>query len=304
MSFRDAHAMIECVFYVNELPGGEGQHDGGMKGRDAAAVLSNPMLQLTPAEQTALQNLQKQPRRDRRHRGAARAGHAEPSARARGREGHRPAADRQMGVTRAPDPKRPTRRWRRNIRTSCFFVSCDLNPSTKLGKAAGLVPATHRFEMSIEEQASTLMADGLSMTGNDPQLNVFATFAAFMEGIAREGFEMWRYQRNLDRCQRRPQRRDALVARRRQHRPRSLFRLEPGLGQPGDRISAVSPAVLRAGGRARRLPRRARCLRGVRRPHRGDSARQPAGADAPGFAGAAVGRGRCLDADHAVSPSG
>jgi hypothetical protein len=31
-----------------------------------------------------------------------------------------------------------------------------------------------------------------------PQLNVFATFAAFMEGIAREGFEMWRYQRNLN----------------------------------------------------------------------------------------------------------
>ncbi len=63
MSFRDAHAMIGCVFYVNELPGGEGHHDGGMKGRDAAAVLSNPMLQLTPAEQTALQNLQKQPRK-------------------------------------------------------------------------------------------------------------------------------------------------------------------------------------------------------------------------------------------------
>ena len=35
-------------------------------------------------------------------------------------------------------------------------------------------------------------------SGRDPQLNVFATFAAFMEGIAREGFEMWRYQRNLN----------------------------------------------------------------------------------------------------------
>jgi transketolase C-terminal domain/subunit len=80
----------------------------------------------------------------------------------------------------------------------CFFVSCDLNPSTKLGKAADLVQPTHRFEMSIEEQASSLMVDGLSFAGRDPQLNVFATFGAFLEGIAREGFEMWRYQRNLN----------------------------------------------------------------------------------------------------------
>src|SRR5688572_9433031 len=29
MSFRDVHAMLECVFYVNGLPGGEGHHDGG-----------------------------------------------------------------------------------------------------------------------------------------------------------------------------------------------------------------------------------------------------------------------------------
>jgi hypothetical protein len=36
MSFRDAHAMCECLFYVNNLPGGEGHHDGGMKGRSGA----------------------------------------------------------------------------------------------------------------------------------------------------------------------------------------------------------------------------------------------------------------------------
>ena len=47
MSYRDPHAMLECLFYVNELPGGEAHHDGGMKGRDHAAVLANPMLQLT-----------------------------------------------------------------------------------------------------------------------------------------------------------------------------------------------------------------------------------------------------------------
>jgi deoxyxylulose-5-phosphate synthase len=51
--------------------------------------------------------------------------------------------------------------------------------------------------MSIEEQADTLMVDGLSYV-DGPRINVFATFAAFMEGIAREGFEFWRYQRNLD----------------------------------------------------------------------------------------------------------
>jgi transketolase C-terminal domain/subunit len=79
-----------------------------------------------------------------------------------------------------------------------FFVSCDLNPSTKLGKAADLLPAGHTFEMSIQEQAATLLTNGLSFSSTQPQLNVFATFAAFMEGIAREGFEFWRYQRNLD----------------------------------------------------------------------------------------------------------
>jgi len=60
------------------------------------------------------------------------------------------------------------------------------------------VPQGHSFEMSIQEQAATLMTDGLSFVTERPQLNVFATFAAFMEGIAREGFEFWRYQRNMD----------------------------------------------------------------------------------------------------------
>jgi transketolase C-terminal domain/subunit len=80
---------------------------------------------------------------------------------------------------------------------ACYFVSCDLDPSTKLGKAASLVAPSHRFEMSIQELASALMANGLSFSSREPQLNVFATFAAFTEGIAREAFEFWRYQRNL-----------------------------------------------------------------------------------------------------------
>jgi transketolase C-terminal domain/subunit len=81
-----------------------------------------------------------------------------------------------------------------------FVVSADLNPSTKLAKAVALLPPPNHFEMSIEEQAATLLVDGLSYSSRQPQLNVFSTFAAFMEGIAREGFEMWRYQRNLTGC--------------------------------------------------------------------------------------------------------
>ncbi len=63
MSYRDPHAMLECLFYVNELPGGEAHHDGGMKGRDHAAVLANPMLQLSAGEQAALDRLRQQPKR-------------------------------------------------------------------------------------------------------------------------------------------------------------------------------------------------------------------------------------------------
>jgi transketolase C-terminal domain/subunit len=78
-----------------------------------------------------------------------------------------------------------------------FIVSCDVDPSTKLGKAKALLAADHMLEMSIEEQAAALIADGLAMSSREPQLNVVSTFAAFYEGIAREGFDMWRYQRNL-----------------------------------------------------------------------------------------------------------
>ena len=79
-----------------------------------------------------------------------------------------------------------------------FVVSCDLDASTKLGKARGFLAPDHQFEMSIEEQASALLANGLAMSSAEPRLNVISTFAAFFEGIAREGFDMWRYQRNLN----------------------------------------------------------------------------------------------------------
>jgi transketolase C-terminal domain/subunit len=79
-----------------------------------------------------------------------------------------------------------------------FNVSCDLDPSTKLAKAAGFIPEKNNFQMSIEEQVSALMANGIAMADHEPHAVVFATFAAFFEGIAREGLEMWRYTRNLN----------------------------------------------------------------------------------------------------------
>lgn len=196
MSFRDVHAMLECLFYVNGLPGGEGHHDGGMKGRDVEAVLANPMLQPTAQEAAALTAL------------AARAPRvvvteARP---AKGTPNLVLGAD-DLAAVALPGTDKPVSARAgseaayaaiaKKYPEACFFVSCDLNPSTKIGKAAALVPAGHSIEMSIQEQAAALMANGLAFSSRAPQINVFATFSAFFEGIAREGFEFWRYQRNL-----------------------------------------------------------------------------------------------------------
>ncbi len=196
MSFRDAHAMLQCLFYVNGLPGGEAHHDGGMKGRNAEAVLSGPLLQTAADEASALDRLRAQPARvvvteARPAKGTTNLvlhrGDVERIA-LPGTEKWVSARNGSEAAYAAVAGKYPDR---------CFFVSCDLDPSTKLGKAASLVPPGHRFEMSIQEQAAALMTNGLSFSSREPQINVFATFAAFFEGIAREGFEFWRYQRNL-----------------------------------------------------------------------------------------------------------
>ncbi|HVD91550.1 MAG TPA: thiamine pyrophosphate-dependent enzyme [Vicinamibacterales bacterium] len=196
MSFRDVTAMLQCLFYVNDLPGGEAHHDGGMKGRDPGSVLSNRLLILTAEENAAFARLQAEKKRTvittaRPARGTpnltlSNDEAAKVSLPAPGKEvSARAGVEVAYAAVAAKYPDR------------CFFVSCDLDPSTKLGKATALVPRTHHFEMSIEEQAASLMADGLAYSSREPQINVFATFAAFFEGIAREGFEMWRYQRNL-----------------------------------------------------------------------------------------------------------
>ena len=197
MSYRDPHAMLECLFYVNELPGGEAHHDGGMKGRDHAAALANPMLQLSDEERGAVGRLQQQPKRSVHQ--AARPKKGAPNLvldQADVAGISLPATDKWVSARAGSEAAYAAVAKKHAAR--CFFVSCDLNPSTKLGKAAALTPAGHSIELSIQEQVATLVTDGLSFVQGQPQLNVFATFAAFMEGIAREGFEFWRYQRNLN----------------------------------------------------------------------------------------------------------
>jgi transketolase N-terminal domain/subunit/transketolase C-terminal domain/subunit len=196
MSFRDVTAMLQCLFYVNDLPGGEAHHDGGMKGRDAAKVLASPMLALASDETAAHAALAARPPRI-----------VVTTARpAKGTPNLTLTAEDVKAVT-LPGPEK----WispragseaayvavARKYPEKVFVVSADLNPSTRLEKAVKLLPDGRHFEMSIEEQAATLLTDGLSYSSRTPQLNVFSTFAAFLEGIAREGFEMWRYQRNL-----------------------------------------------------------------------------------------------------------
>lgn len=189
MSYRDVPSMIECVFLVNDLPGGAGHHDGHMKGRDLEKVLANPMLQgaiKIPTERKTVLT------------------EARPSS----GTANLVLSDSMTKDIALPPVGKPVSARAgveaayaaiaKNFPDQMFVVSCDLDPSTKLEKARKFLKADHQFEMSIEEQASAIMANGLAVSSRAPQLNVFSTFAAFFEGIAREGLEMWRYQRNLN----------------------------------------------------------------------------------------------------------
>lgn len=199
MSYRDLPSMLECLFYVNGLPGGKAHHDGHMKGRDLEALLANPMLQLTKKHQDALKHWRALPPVSvtTTARPAPGAENLAISAAARA------AADAALPA--------PGGKWispRAGVASAyelvakthpkaTFVIDCDLAPSTKVDLALKVLDSDHQFQLSIEEQIATMMANGLAMSTPDPKLVVFATFAAFFEGIAREGFEMWRYQRNL-----------------------------------------------------------------------------------------------------------
>jgi transketolase len=196
MSFRDVIAMLQCLFYVNDLPGGEAHHDGGMKGRDAQSVLGNRMLALSPAETARLDVLKRQPSRV-----------VITEARPLVGTPNLTLTAAELKEVALPGPEKPVSpragseagyvAVAKKYPNQVFVVSADLNPSTRLAKAVALIPKDHGYEMSIEEQAATLLTDGLAYSSRKPQINVFSTFGAFLEGIAREGFEMWKYQRNL-----------------------------------------------------------------------------------------------------------
>lgn len=196
MSYRDVGPMLECLFLVNNLPGGEGHHDGHMKGRDEKEVLSGSMFAATPAQQAAVAALRKSKRTV-----------ITPARPAPGSD-NLILSKTQLQAAKLPaagdaaSPRAGSEAGYAAVAAAhaedVFIVSCDLDVSTKLSKARNLVAANHRFEVSIEEQAAALIADGLAMSSRRPQLNVVSTFAAFFEAIAREGFDLWRYQRNLN----------------------------------------------------------------------------------------------------------
>jgi transketolase N-terminal domain/subunit/transketolase C-terminal domain/subunit len=199
MSYRDLPSMMECLFYVNGLPGGKAHHDGHMKGRDLDALLANPMLQLSPKQAAALE----------RWRSLAPVSVTTSARPAPGSE-NLLLPDESLAKANAALPAAGGK-WispRAGVAAAyelvakthpdaTFVIDCDLAPSTKVDLAQKVLDSDHQFQLSIEEQIATMMANGLAMSTPDPKLVVFATFAAFFEGIAREGMEMWRYQRNL-----------------------------------------------------------------------------------------------------------
>ena len=200
MSYRDLPSMLECLFLVNGLPGGKAHHDGHMKGRDLDALLANPMLRFSKGHQAALQRWRALPpvsvtTTARPAPGAENLvipaevlAQAEPSLPPAGGKWISPRAGvaAAYGLVAKTHPD------------ATFVVDCDLAPSTKVDLAQKALDANHQFQLSIEEQIATFLANGIAMSTPDPKLVVFATFAAFFEGIAREGLEMWRYQRNLN----------------------------------------------------------------------------------------------------------
>lgn len=197
MSYRDVECMLECVFLVNGLPGGKGHHDGHMMGRDATALLANPMMQFSAAQKSALDNLRAQPARVvvTKARPAAGTKNLELTA-AQVAEVKLPDVGQTVSPRAGVEPGYAA--IAKAHPDSVFIVSCDLDPSTKLGKAKTFLKKDHCWEVSIEEQLATFLVNGASMATHKPQLVVTSTFSAFYEGIAREGLEMWRYQRNLN----------------------------------------------------------------------------------------------------------
>ncbi len=197
MSFRDIDCMLDCLFLVNDLPGGKGHHDGHMKGRNLQALLDNSMMKESDQHLKALADLAAQKpivvtTKARPPVGSPNLAIGNDIA----------AAVKLPAVGEVVSPRAGVSPAYAEVAKAhpgkVFVVSCDLDPSTKLDKAASIVGKGYHIEMSIQEQVSALLANGIAMTGEGPRLVVFSTFSAFFEGIAREALEMWRYQRNLN----------------------------------------------------------------------------------------------------------
>ncbi|MBR6020792.1 MAG: hypothetical protein IK066_00065 [Kiritimatiellae bacterium] len=200
MSYRDLQSMLECLFFVNGLPGGKGHHDGHMKGRNLEEVLANPMLQFTEAQSAALAQWRAMPpvSATTTARPAPGSENLEiPADAVSEAAAGLPAAGSKWTSPRAGVAKGYELVAKTNPERF-FVLDCDLAPSTKVDAAMKILPDSQKIQLSIEEQIATMMANGLAVSTPEPKLIVFATFAAFFEGIAREGFEMWRYQRNLN----------------------------------------------------------------------------------------------------------
>ena len=185
MGYRDVESMLDCLFLVNGLPGGKGHHDGHMKGRNAEDVLAGKLLQMKKRHAKALDALRAQlpqavetcARPERGTKNLVLSANEirelkvpEGGAMASARAGTEAA---YQAIAKAYPEQ-------------CFVVSCDLDASTKLLKAREELPANRQFEMSIEEQAAAMMANGLAMAVREPQLVVFSTFSAFFAGVARK----------------------------------------------------------------------------------------------------------------------
>ena len=302
MSFRDSLGDDRVRVLRERSAGGEGQHDGGMKGRDGAAALANPMLAAVAGRAGRARSIcGEQSAQDGRHPGASAEGHAEPAAHARGRERHSVARHRQMGdaaggirsrlcgggeeisgplllrVVRSEpvDEAGEGRRARaadasiRDEHRGTGVGADDRWPVVREPRSAAerVRDVRARSWKASRARASRCGAISATSTGSTKGLNVVMHFSHVGACTGRDHFSGW----SLD-----------------------WINLAP-------RLPAVPAPVLCAGRCARGISRRARCGRGVRRAHRGDSARQPAGADEAGIVRAAVERRRAVDGDHAVS---
>ncbi len=196
MSYRDVFCMLESLFLVNNLPGGANHHDGHLIGRNLEKVLSSSPCTFTPSQAEALQELRS----------------IEPisiSINARPIPGApNLILDKEViSAVTLPNPnERVTPRvgagkayslLSEYFSANFFLVSCDLDKSTRLTEAKSNLDPSHCFEVGIEELSATLLANGISLSSSRRKFVVVSSYSAYFEGIAREGFDSLRYQRNL-----------------------------------------------------------------------------------------------------------